>query len=317
MHTVYCISEFIECLKTVRKECVANGNRMYYRGEPKDYGASTGTPSIARNGRLLQNKESDLIRECERRLPMEFAACKSTFEKLVKMQHYEVSTRLLDMTLNPLTALFFALFVNPKSKVVGKHSGDAVVLVYEIPKGQICNYHSDKVSVVANIAVCHQGEFRVESLPNGDAFQSCRDIHYLLHEIRAEKPYFRPEIVKAHLPQFFCVHPLLDNPRIKAQQGVFLLFGVDGDRHHLANVEKSGIRIHKIKIPESAKVQMLEDLCLLGKTFDEVYPDWDGVREYFGSFRMIRLWERKNFCVWKTRTRLFQEGFLKCFLLRS
>lgn len=51
MNTVYSISELIECLRGI-------------------------------------NKESDLIRECERRLPMEFAACKSTFEKLVKMQHY-------------------------------------------------------------------------------------------------------------------------------------------------------------------------------------------------------------------------------------
>ena len=39
---------------------------------------------------------------------MDFYNSRSHFEKLVKMQHYQICTRLLDLTTNPLVALFFA-----------------------------------------------------------------------------------------------------------------------------------------------------------------------------------------------------------------
>ena len=40
--------------------------------------------------------------------PMDFYNSRSHFEKLGKMQHYQMCTRLLDLTTNPLVALFFA-----------------------------------------------------------------------------------------------------------------------------------------------------------------------------------------------------------------
>ena len=80
---------------------------------------------------------------------------------------------------------------------------------------------------------------------------------------------------------------MLDNPRIRAQQGAFLLFGIDGDKHHLATLESnqgSEIRLAKIRIPQCAKAQIREELNLLGKTIDTVYPDWTGVSDYFSRF---------------------------------
>ena len=83
------IAEYIECLKELTQYGVngfRDGAKLYFRGEPMDYGATAGQPGIARGKWLEGDNESDLFRECERRLSQEFASCKSTFEKLVLMQ---------------------------------------------------------------------------------------------------------------------------------------------------------------------------------------------------------------------------------------
>lgn len=290
-------AEYIECLKGLSKKGI-DGYRnektsLYYRGEPEDYGETAGQPGIARGKWLEGNNESELFRECERRLSHEFVNCKSTFEKLVLMQHYGLPTRILDVSLDPLQSLFFALYLDPKSKP--DDSKDAVVLVYEVPKASVRNYHSDVVSVISNIAVYRfdDDDLSIKDMPYSDdqwgreRFNEEDSIRHLIHEIKAEKPYFSNWIKKDNMESIYCVHPLLDNPRIRSQQGAFLLFGIDGDKHHLATLESNKgpkIRMTKIRIPQHAKTQIREELNLLGKTIDTVYPDWTGVSDYFTRF---------------------------------
>lgn len=289
-YQIQSIADYIECLKSLSKNGVDGyqneDTRLYFRGEPGDYGNSAGQPRIARGKWLEGDNESDLFRECERRLSHEFASCKSTFERLVLMQHYGIPTRILDVSPDSLQALFFALYIDPKSKKDDKR--DAVVLVYEVPRKSICNWHSDKVSVISNVAVYSYDNLDIRGIASDiEVFNTNNSIHHLLHEIRAEKPYFRDEIIKEHLESIYCVHPLLNNPRIKAQQGAFLIFGIDGDKNHLATMESNKgpeIRLAKIHIPQYAKARIREELNLLGKTVDVVYPDWNGVADYFERF---------------------------------
>lgn len=286
-HDISSIADYLEILKTFSHygvEGFRENVQLYFRGEPDDYGESAGTPGIGRGNWLKYNNESTLFRECERKLSSEFAKCSTTFEKLVLMQHYGIPTRVLDISFDSLQALFFALYIDPKSKK--DDNRDSIVLVYEIPKNSICNWHSDKISVVSNIATYEHDDLEISGLPADiESFNKTDSIHHLLHEIRAEKPHFRDEIVKEHLESVFCAHPLLDNPRIRAQQGAFLVFGIDGNKHHLASLERnSEIRLAKIRIPQYAKAQIREELNLLGKTVDVVYLDWDGVSDYFTRF---------------------------------
>jgi hypothetical protein len=292
MHIANSVAEFLEILKTFYRngfegccECEKKYD-YYYRGEPLDFGKTAGIPNIARNNRL--EKETEIFRECERRLPAEFSRCKSTFEKLVLMQHYRIPTRLLDISVDPLQALFFAVFHDVRSANESDDK-DAVVLVYEVQKNEIKDYHSDAVSVVSNIALypLDKGILDISHLNDKDNFNNNWEIKYLHHEIQAEKPYFEECINKDDMESVFCVHPLLDNPRIKSQQGAFLLFGINGNRTQLATIEtskKTHIKMEKIIIPSQAKNDIREELFVLGRGIDTVYPDWDGVSDYFARF---------------------------------
>lgn len=74
---------------------------LYFRGESMDY--PTRKPSIDRNPRLLAN-ESRLYQEA---ISMHHLYGE-TISKLAIMQHYGMPTRLTDLTIDPLYALYFA-----------------------------------------------------------------------------------------------------------------------------------------------------------------------------------------------------------------
>lgn len=83
-----------------------NGDKriLMYRGQAdKNFGIS---PSIFRKNGL--KREAQMIQELKRLAPAEFAYGDSALDYLVKMQHYGLPTRLLDITSNPLVALYFA-----------------------------------------------------------------------------------------------------------------------------------------------------------------------------------------------------------------
>lgn len=96
------VAEFIENVVKVNK---ADGTETFYRGHAdKDWVL---LPSIFRTPNGIAN-EHLLFRDMVAHTPKSFAECKSALDYLVQMQHYELPTRLLDVTMNPLVALYFA-----------------------------------------------------------------------------------------------------------------------------------------------------------------------------------------------------------------
>lgn len=231
-------------------------------------------PSIMRTPRLLQN-ESEIYHELIINCPDDFEKCHTHLEKLVKMQHYGLPTRLLDITRNPLVALYFACESNPESY------GELVLIS---PENHEIKYpQSDTVSILASLPVFsykQQQEFgRLASDPTVSQHDFNKKVDRLLHEVRLEKPAFLSEIKKDDLVSSFIVYALKNNDRIVKQDGAFILCGLpDGER----SLEEFRYRENgkKVVILIDGKKKLLEQLETFSINRAALFPEIECVAEY-------------------------------------
>lgn len=155
-------SELSELIKNVDQ----TKYEIFYRGhENIDYQL---VPNLLRkdstkrqNGQAVKeivNKEHEAFRDIVEKQPSEFAQCNSAIEYLVKMQHFGLKTRLLDITSNALIALYFACTSSSNSTKDKNKPGQ--VIIFKLPKHIIKHYDSDTISAVANIAKCEASELQ-------------------------------------------------------------------------------------------------------------------------------------------------------------
>lgn len=112
------VKVFVEEITALRGASPAYyGEQWFFRGQKNV--AWDVRPSIFRDENLAC--EHLMIEQAKRQNPIEFRECVTDFEILTKLQHYGLGTRLLDVTLNPLVALFFA--TEPSSEFVKNSNG--------------------------------------------------------------------------------------------------------------------------------------------------------------------------------------------------
>ena len=99
------VKMFVDEISALRQDKPnANAEEWFFRGQKNSTWEVR--PNIFRGDDLAS--EHILIERAQRQNPVEFRDCINNFEILTKLQHYGLGTRLLDVTLNPLVALYFA-----------------------------------------------------------------------------------------------------------------------------------------------------------------------------------------------------------------
>jgi hypothetical protein len=266
----------VRTLLTITSELEDSDDVYFFRGHADK--SFTLLPSIYRKSEWLSN-EDKMIREMLMRCPNDFSFMKTSFEKLVKMQHYDLPTRLLDLSENPLVALYFACACE-KSK-----SKDGEFLFFKIPKEEVKYFDSDTVSVISNVA-WSKSDFEIaKSYSSVRNFHDERNHHAtkLMHDIQQEKPYFAPRIQPEHIKSVVCVKPKMDNQRVIRQDGAFLLFGTAQNKHNPAIIPENWIYRLKEKkyiIKASYKPQILKQLAGIGISKAKLFPEIDMVSQF-------------------------------------
>lgn len=170
-------------------------------------------PSLFRaNTCITIADEVNILNEIKVRFPYEFNECQNILEILVKAQHYGIPTRLLDITSNPLVALYFAIL---RTK---ENTGNAIVYIFDIPKDQI-NYFDNRnlLSYLDNVMF---GNCSSQNINSQDDIEN-----------------------------YYFVKVRWNNPRIIRQFGAFILFLYSSpiDNSKFKCVEISASHIKQIK----------------------------------------------------------------------
>lgn len=245
----------------------------FYRGHSdKEYEL---VPSVYRKQEWISNEEK-LVREIILRCPEDFTHYRTAFEKLVKMQHYDLPTRLLDVTENPLAALYFSCMTNPKK--------DGELLIFKVKKSEIKYFDSDTVSILSNIAWMDVN-FKVGNSNTVKQFnrESNENAVKLLHNIKGEKPHFMNKINPDDIQSVLCVRPMMDNQRLIRQDGAFFIFGIDEDKSKHAPIPSDWGFLpdgKRVIIKARNKKRVLKLLSMMGVTKAKLFPEVDQVASF-------------------------------------
>lgn len=259
--------------------------RLYFRGEKNQrYGDEPKKgmkPLVMRKTRHMYT-ENDMMNELSIRRPGEIDRNLPYFQRMVIAQHYGLPTRLLDITRNPLVALFYASETNKS-----KNSG--ILHHFAIPTDHVYPYDSDTVSLVANF--CRLGPDEKDALltkpdrrkprvqrnqrSNLDVYD--RALTRLNHFISQEKPRWKDRIEMRDLFKVMVVEPQRSFERLRANSGAFMLsaFHERFEQWEVHNrINGAAPYVHRrFEVPHCAKKDIRDQLEAIGITEEFLKAD--------------------------------------------
>ena len=275
MDTIRSVSEYLECLSKIKTEPKATfsvGCFTLFRGQANANWLLS--PSLYRQN--LFEAENLLLTEIKHICPNEFGD--NRFDSLVKMQHFGMPTRLLDVTTNPLVSLYFACESSEQSNEDG--------IVYIFPNMPV-SWSNDPLVDLAR-------DFVYDYFPRKMWLDQMLD--------QSQKKYrngsyrLMPDTIDSLLHYLtvpaFAVMPAKTNERIEAQDGAFFVFGMHFSNREVStnpgtigrvyynfepieidNVQQIWKKTETLRIPAAAKKGILNQLDILGINERKLFPD--------------------------------------------
>ena len=280
-----------------------DGAEYFFRGEQRNHGhpgnpvLDTHFDSYLDRFESFWKHEDELYQEAMRLNVASFTEDRTMCERVARMQHYRLPTRFADLSVNAFLPTLFACG-GCSDTPGGYPDDDGFIRVVKVAR------HKMKPIAIRN-AVSIGGDSdtiaAISCLPLIEAWKinpSKKDgLGYLTYQVKKESPGFSSEsewgeigeTLRDDIQKVWAFKPLMNNPRIRNQGGLFLAFGCHDGKEPLhptfserdytnPNAPSYGIaQVGFVRIAAAAKKTILDQLRMFGMTEEAVYPDLQNV----------------------------------------